>query len=226
MGFTLRKKQQDIAPEYVNPIGSILFWHPRLFSSSGNTVVAPSDSVQLSVEWVFCDGRNLLHSKRTADSPLINGGYSHVPDLTDDRFLLGSFSKYGAVNHAGPPIAGGNNGDNTITITEPALPPHVHDRGSLQINSVSSSTQIAPLHGHTYSFANHFNVHGTYGGPVPVQPVSDYYTSTDPQSQYHEHTFNINSVNISGAFSNGGFLNSPISIIPKYLSGKFIIRVK
>jgi hypothetical protein len=212
------------------PVGSIIAWHPRLFSGPGNTGVDTSDRVALSESWEYEDGSIVA----AADSPLKNGPYQRKPDITDNRFLMGGSSTtflgdnyvYGGSNHAGPPVSNSNNGNNSITISTVNLPPHVHGPGTLNIPSKTTSDQSAshthPVHGAVGPYGPHACIFPFDGAwPAPDRTLGTYNASNG-----HTHSFSITSAEFSGNTSDGGFLNNSISVLPKYLIVKYIMRVK
>jgi hypothetical protein len=216
------------------PIGTIVAWHPRLFSGPNNSGVGTSDRIQLPSNWVLCDGRDLSANPLTKDSPLIDAGFKRVPDITDNRFLMGGSSTtflgnnyvYGGANHAGPPISNSNNGNNSITISTANLPPHVHGPGTLNIPSKTTSDQSA---NHTHGMPAYVGFQGDrsdISDPARLKGFEPWSTITYGVSNGHTHSFSITSAEFSGNTSDGGFLNNSISVLPKYLIVKYIMRVK
>lgn len=236
MAFSLVVRKQLIGEPYTLPVGSIIAWHPRLFSSTGNTGISPVDAINLSGSWTICDGKNLPGYGIT-DSPLVSGAYQHIPDLTDDRFLLGgqsnttyflgdSFS-YGGANHAGPPVTNSNNGDNTITIESTNLPLHTHGVGTINVPSVLSSIESVS-HTHSYFYDGFGGIGTSAGGGTPMELVPPYYDSptTLDETVMHTHSVAVPTSSFSGETDNGAFAQNSISIMPKYLSTKYIMRIK
>jgi len=209
------------------PVGVIMSWHPGSFSSSGNSGYASLESlISLPNGFVEADGRFI----EDEDSPF-NGYY--VPNLTSDIFLMGSSGTlvsllgqdyvFGGANHIGPPAANGNGGNNSVTVTTNFLPPHVHGVGTLNVPSKAASTVGA--HSHSYNYPS-FNVHANPGnGSNPIQHLGGAATNTSAAGA-HNHTLSLSPSDFAGATGDGGFAGNSISVIPRYLSVKYIIRVK
>lgn len=216
-----------------SPIGVILAWHPRLFSGAGNVGVDSSDRTSLPDNYRLCDGSDIT----STGSPLVNGGFNRLPELTDNRFLMGGINNtllgdnfvYGGANHAGPPLTNGNNGNNSISISTNFLPPHTHGPGTLDLTGgfTTGSTNLAHTHSVTLEARNAEtgNV-GNYLGTAPFGFPAVYGTSWS--LGLHSHTLSVGSggLSFSGATDNGGFFNKALSVLPKYLTVKFIMRIK
>jgi hypothetical protein len=209
------------------PIGTILAFHPRLFSASGNSGVDPADQTTLGTNYRLCDGSDIT----STGSPLINGAYSYLPDLTDNRFLMGGINTpflgdnfvYGGSNHSGPPTSNDNNGDNSITVGNDSLPPHIHNAGTFSVSgSGSTSSDGSHSHGFTAAFENGQNADNGGSG---VSSALNSGSSTSPAG-IHSHTISFSGGSVTGDTGDGAFLNNPISIIPKYLLVKYIMRIK
>lgn len=207
------------------PIGSILAWHPAGFLAPGNSGYTNLESlINLPQGYLEADGSYV----KDVDSPF---NECYLPDLTSNMFLMGTSSivntvlgqdySFGGINHSGPPIANGNNGDATITITSNFLPPHVHPPGTL---NVTKQTSVAGSHSHTYNQAQ-WGTANMNGGGVPSQ-VLDYNPAGTSAVGDHIHTLTINPGAFAGTTGTGGFANAVISIMPKYISVKYIIRIK
>ena len=213
------------------PIGSIIAWHPRLFSGAANSGIGTSDRIQLPANWCLCDGRDLSANPLTKDSPLIDAGFKRVPDITDNRFLMGGLSTsflgdnyvYGGTNHAGPPATNDNNGDNSITISTVSLPPHTHGVGSYSLSG-TVTTNTTGSHSHRYT-APFDSQNADSGGTGLTGLGRDEYASTVPAGS-HSHTLDTSLASIVGSSADGSFSNTAVSVIPKYLLTKFIMRVK
>ncbi len=227
------KKEVSITGQI--PIGSIIAWFPRLFHETTPNTVDTDNRVYLTEDWAKCDGRRLSdydgslsdsdyqYNPKHSDSPLINGSFNRVPNLTDDRFLIGNFT-IGVI-----PLGAGGNGDNSITIAEANLPPHIHGKGTIHIpaNPALKTGDDAPDHAHT---ANVWD--NGAGGP------DNYFHHSDPNNGYfgkawtdgattrHQHTFSVATEYFAGSTDNGGFTNNSINILPKYLKCIYIMRVK
>lgn len=220
-------ESRDLAYEVAPPIGSIIAWHPRLFNAAGNVGVDSADRITLGACYEYADGSIIT----AQDSPLKNGAYERKPDLTDNRFLMGGLSTigflgdidivYGGTNHAGPPVLHDNNGDNSLTISNPSLPTHVHNPGTLYVSAYTGDD--TPDHVHSYFSWYVYNVHGGNGGDPTPGGVT---YNTGGASARHIHYFSIASNQFGGATDDGGFPNNAINILPKYLLVKYIMRVK
>ncbi len=133
------------------------------------------------------------------ESPLFNGSGRYLPNLTDSRFIMGS------------PLAGIGviGGSNTVTLTIAELPAHTHS---------FSGTTGADSPDHAHSFGTN-ETDGTAGSGYPyrTQGYSDMY-STGGASARHTHSF-------SGTTITSGTGNA-FSILPKYLTAAYIMRIK
>ena len=217
------------------PIGVIVAWHPRLFSSAGNVGVDTVDRTSLSDNFKLCDGSDIT----STGSPLISGGFNRLPDLTDNRFLMGGISNtllgdnfvYGGTNHAGPPLTNDNNGNNSITISTQSLPVHIHNQGTLAASG-SASVSIGNTdlsHGHTMNRAA-----GVDGGNFPnnISGVSDTNTAfgwnvnTVGLNHSHSASGTFTGASVTGDTGDGAFSNNSISVLPTYLLVKYIMRIK
>ena len=123
------------------PVGTILPYIPGAFISSANAgytyklgganTVAAINTLLNPYGWYVCNGAGLSD----ATSPIFYGSGWYLPNLTDDRFLMGDT------------VAGGTGGSNTLTTSD-----HTHTTGdhTLTINEM-------PSHAHSYSYAGDFN---------------------------------------------------------------------
>lgn len=198
----------------LTPIGSIIAWHPIGFSSPGNIgIIDLSGSINMPRGFVEASG-NLLED---TDSPF-NGYY--LPDLTGNVFLMGSNT-----GGAGPAILNCNNSNNTITIASNFLPPHIHEIGSLNVPGVSTSGIGDHNHQALYPVMNPKNLIGGGWTFIKADDPYDVFPSTDAAGS-HSHLISISPGEFQGTTGNGGFANDAISILPKYLSVKYIIKIK
>lgn len=215
----------DTAP----PVGSILPWHPRLFSDSNNGTVDSLDRITLGACYEECDGTTV-----PIGSPLRNSGFVYKPNINNNTFLMGGSSVsllgedyvYGGSNHFGPPAAANNNSNNSITISDDSLPPHIHEKGTIGVSTMSGTTSSDGNHGHHITGNHDYNGDNNAGGgwltgTTPSDP-RDYDTDA---AGTHSHTVTVGGGVISGSTADGGFSNNPINILPKYLIVKFIMRV-
>ena len=101
---TIEAIVNDIHP----PVGTIVAWIHGYFGNGSNGSFTPV-SISLPANWKLCDGSAL----NDPDSPIFNGAGRYLPNLTDDRFLMGDIAaNMGAVG-----------GDNAMA--------HTHGAGSL-----------------------------------------------------------------------------------------------
>lgn len=227
-GYSLYLSDKTHRPIEIGlPIGSIIAFHPRLFSSSGNVGVDVADLTTLGDNYKLCDGSDIS----STGSPLVNGSFRHLPDLTDNRFIMGGISTsflgdnfvYGGANHAGPPATNDNNGDNSLTVSTSSLPPHIHGPGTYTVSGSGSTTSDGS---HSHSFTAAFeNGQNADNGGSGVSSALNSGSSTSPAG-VHSHSISFSGGSVAGSSDDGSFLNNPISIIPKYLIVKYIMRIK
>jgi len=119
----------------IPPLGAILAWAPGYFAAAGNGGGWTDVTITLSDSWKECDGSALS----AEDSPEFGGASHYLPDLTDDRFLMGDTA------------VGGTGGANSITIASANLPTHTHllVYNAYSNNALYSSNSVAK--GHDYS---------------------------------------------------------------------------
>jgi len=104
------------------PEGSIMAWLPGYFTNGSNGGYT-GISISLSDNWKLCDGSALNDSQST----IFNGAGRYLPQLTDDRFLMGDVTG----------SRGGTGGSSTMAHTHTG-PSHSH---------------TIPAHSHTLSSA-------------------------------------------------------------------------
>lgn len=119
------------------------------FTSVFANTVSQVNSVINGDGYYVCDGSEL----NLASSPIFNGSGRFLPNLTDDRFLIGSTT------------AGSIGGQNSVILIEANLPSHSH---SISLTSgstgASSSTNVASDF-HTHSAGSGTtNMHATFEG--------------------------------------------------------------
>jgi hypothetical protein len=224
--------------ECLTPVGSIVSYLPGYFTNGANGGYAGL-GLTLSGRWKVCDGS----ACNDTESPIFNGNGRYLPNLTDNRFLMGSNTP------------GGIGGQNSYTISTGNLPPHTHvithdhgdhthtgTTGTVSSNhqhflDITSSTNGSHQHdiimssGHSGSFAVAIGGDSTQqSGRVVASGNHNHATSgwTGGFSADHTHDFTTKSTGISytGSSENGGFANSAIENRPLYLSCKYIIRIK
>ncbi len=96
------------------PIGSIIAWLPGYFADGSNGSFTVVTDIELPGNWRECTGATV----NDADSPIYNGAGRYLPNLTDDRFLMGDIAG----------SAGGIGGDNSSAHTH-SVPNHQHQVG-------------------------------------------------------------------------------------------------
>lgn len=110
------------------PEGVIVAWNPGYYTDGSNggytnvlgagNTVAQANAYLNSKGWYVCDGSAL----NSASSTIFNGSGRYLPNLTDDRFLMGDT------------VAGGTGGTNTMA--------HTHGV------TISNHTHTGPSHTH------------------------------------------------------------------------------
>lgn len=201
------------------PIGSVI---PVLgvyqSTSNGGTFTSaslPSSGSITDDGFQRCDGAIINNV-----SSIFNGKYS--PDLTGNRFLMGSTS-------AG--TLGGNT-NNQITISSSNLPTHTHDishthTGSTTSQNTSTTSGHSADHSHGASMWNTtFNdAYFVPGGGSPLRTNNTGGTSNDHTHTYaHTHAISTSTQSTTTS-GNGGFSNTAIDIRPLYISVVYLIRV-
>ena len=204
------------------PVGSIVAYVPGYFTNGSNAgftyrmvsanTVAAVNALLNSSGWYVCDGAAL----NDADSGIFNGVGRYLPNLTDDRFLMGDT------------VAGGIGGANSNDIS------HVHSTGDFTL-----TTSHIPSHSHTVTVNSggehtHTIPAFTFTGSVSSNRVysiggGDSVTRTTGSGGSHSHTAsagNTGSGNAHNHGSTGSAGSSSLENRPKYLSCFYIMRVK
>jgi hypothetical protein len=176
------------------PIGSIIAWLPGYFEDGSNGTYN-AVAISLPDFWKECDGSEIS----AIDSPSLGGSGHYLPNLTDDRFLMG--------NAAGS--TGGVGGSNNITAHTATYPNHQH-----QIGRTDYSDDKFYFYENDGSLKQFMEFNGSAGAGVAGQtgaPLGDsnYYSAIDG--------------NGSVTISNNHIANQNI---PKYLSCQYIMRIK
>jgi len=184
------------------PLGGIIAICPVFsgINNSGSPTYKnfPSSGVIDSEGFQLCDGVIIG-----------SGAYSsfvsrYVPDLTDNRFIRGS----------GIGGIGGVGGADSITIAMSNLPQHTHTMGD-HTHTIN--------HGHT---ANTNAITNTSFGNL-IEGGSGYTPPTKASASVSVVDFTGSSGNpTSSSTGNGGFSNTSISIIPRYINVVYMMRVK
>lgn len=182
-----------------------------------------------------CDGSLINNSES-----VFNGRYT--PSITDDRFIQGSTS-------AGSFGGGGNNANNTHTISTSNLPTHTHDISHTHGATTGTESSDHSHTGYTDTTGAHSHIYTPYGISVSfnaggagnwrfaysnngdgvatgtdVQGSHAHNIQTYGRSAAHTHSLTTSSQSTTTS-GNGGFANTPIDIRPKYINAVYLIRV-
>jgi microcystin-dependent protein len=164
---------------------------------SANTIAAAN--TELYPTWRVCDGSYLNDSS----SMYFNGSGRYVPNLTDDRFIMGD-------------TACGNIGG---TSTMAHIHSMSHDHGSFSTYSTTISTSQMPSHSHnTRTNATGVDPSGTKN--VLGTDTDGYDTATTGGGGSHNHTLNppyLSAVTGSSTITENR---------PRFLSTFYIIKVR
>ena len=205
------------------PVGSIVAYVPGYFTNGSNggftyqmvsaNTVAAVNALLNSSGWYVCDGAAL----NDADSGIFNGASRYLPNLTDDRFLMGDT------------VAGGIGGANSNDIS------HVHSTGNFtlttsHIPSHSHTVTVNSGGAHTHTFSSVTGAANPEGDIRPLReralsPVSISVSS----SGNHTHTASAGNTGSGNAHNHGNTGSAGSSSLenrPKYLSCFYIMRVK
>jgi hypothetical protein len=144
------------------PVGTIVAYNPGYYTNSANAgfaAVGPAGNTVAQVNaflnakgWYVCDGAAV----NNANSPIWNAAGRNLPNLSDQRFLMGSSSAGGA---------GGSNANRdishthsvtsnvtaaAITLTTANLPVHSHAKGTLAsaVSLTGTTTFASASHAH------------------------------------------------------------------------------
>lgn len=224
----------EISAGNIVPVGTIVAYNPGYYTDSSNggfTVIGPAGNTiaqinaYLPSNWRVCDGSDLLDS----ESPIFGGSGRYLPNLSNDRFLMGAAS------------AGNAGGTATVTLAIANLPSHNHSMAhthSISHNHASFNTSTTGSHSHTFE-GNAVSRGGT-GASTPNRTVAvgDSYTFSNftPSGSIkgagaHTHAIDVPSFSgTSGGASSSTTGNSGSSssfgILPTYLSTYYIMRIK
>lgn len=205
-GVTDPVEDSDMVPkkwaeDRLTPVGSIVPYLPGYFADGLNGTYT-GVALTLPDNWRICDGSSPL----VAASPIFNVAGRYLPNLTDDRFLMGSNTGIGD-------IGGTNSAAHSHTV-----PPHHHDGTTAGINDGGLGT-------HTHNF----NAYETPGGTSLSKvhgAVASTITTGPPSSIAHEHSFTTSG---GGILVSGSNLVTNDSIVtdnrPKFLTTKYITRI-
>ena len=225
-GITLSYAQINALINNVPPVGSIIAYVPGYFTNgsnagftyrmvSANTVAAVNALLNPS-GWYVCNGAAL----NDADSGIFNGAGRYLPNLTDDRFLMGdtaagtaggSAAHTHTMAHTHTIAHTHTTGNCTLTISQ--IPKHRHkvsnDAQGGTGNTESVVVTNAALHGSTafWNYSHGGNSSEVGGGAA------------------HNHGSTGNPSNANSGASSVGSTGSS-SLLPTYLSCFYLMRVK
>jgi hypothetical protein len=184
------------------PVGSIIAWLHGYFGDGSNGSYT-SVSMELSDEWKECDGSAL----NDADSPIFNGAGRYLPNLTDDRFLMGDVSG----------SAGGIGGDNDITVQDqPAFtyPNHKH-----QVANYTGDQSPE----YTLQF---YNAAGTAISMIELSPTGSSGATRCNPATVATQNFYSKTDGGGSCIRTQDVTFASNSNLPKYLSVRYIMRIK
>ena len=176
------------------PIGFIGAWIAGYFTNEYNggfTAV----TIALTDSWKECDGSAL----NDPESPIYNAAGRYLPNLTDDRFLMGNT------------VAGEIGGNNEMPHYHTG-PSHIHDQGNL----VALITMEIGVNGIV-----NFAVTRSYTPNTSMLCGGAAYSSSEEQTL---STYVAGDTGASGTGNTGPASNTQNR--PKYLSCKYVQRVK
>jgi len=179
------------------PVGGVIAWVPGYFANNANGTYA-AVSIILPTEWKECDGSAL----NDAASPIFNGAGRYLPNITDSRFLMGSTT---------PGSIGGNNDG------------HYHEMGT------GADLNITASGGHIHNIVAHNSAGGSYTRFASSCFTIDTLNVTNYSDCVATNTHTHAAGNFSGRIGlvTGGFDgNASGSNIPKYLTCRYIMRIK
>lgn len=194
------------------PVGTIIAYSPGYFTNGSNAgytyqlgtanTVAAINTLLNGYGWYVCDGAAL----NLATSPIFNGASRYLPNLTDDRFLMGDTA---AGNIGGSATHVHTTGDFTLLAAH--MPSHSH---TITVNSGGA---------HTHSLTTYRNSAGAYDGLYYYIGNSTAQAVTIPSAGAHTHTASASSVGGGSAHNHGptGSTNN----LPTYLSCFYLMRV-
>jgi len=201
-------------PMTSTPVGAIMAWMGGYFLVGGSFISVYGNTVSevnthLNPKgWVVCDGVEYNNSK----SPIFNGAGRYLPDLTDDRFLMGGTS------------AGIGGGSNTLL-------DHTHGFSLTAAGQThsgnSSSVSSDGNHRHNINLGdnNDYHQYARWGGNNvggAVYGLTNYAGS-------HNHTVSISHTHsssvVTGTVGTGSAASSTENR-PKYISCFYILKVR
>ena len=192
------------------PVGAVIPWLTGYYGAPANGGGFTPVTIDLPPNWTVCDGSAV----NDPNSPIFDGAGRFLPDLTDDRFLMGDIAGN----------MGATGGINTQSITIPA---HYHSMGTGADLNISASGS----HYHD-SYYDGFIVSRPGSGVLQALSGGTTYTIVSPtQSETHAHA----SGNFSGRIGlvTGGENGNTIMTAggttenrPQYIACRYIMRIK
>ncbi len=208
--FTMKQLYEALCP-----IGSVIAFLPGYFTDGSNGGWTYVSAVGTLTDYFkICDGSALS----AVASPLLGGTGRYLPNISDDRFLMGS-TAYGNIG-----------GSSTMTHTH-STPAHYHGMGTGATLNITASG----AHTHTTNITSS-QVGFTYNTPSLLWPtgvssvvVQEYSSSSDTHTHAASSFSGViglvtGGVNGNAAMTSGAASNSENR--PLYLSCRYIMRVK
>lgn len=218
----LSHPKRSISIDTIIPIGAIVAWMPGYFADTANgtfthQLIATNDVAGANgylndpaapLGWAVCDGA----APNDADSPIFNAAGRHLPNLTDDRFLMGDT------------VAGGLGGSNMML-------DHQHSTasgGSLTAEGQTYSGSVtsgddSPDHTHSEEgWGALTGYQGSGSGNVQTK-------NTGGANTRHQHSVSISHTHAASSVSGtigGGVAPTSTENRPQYLSCFYIMRIK
>ena len=190
------------------PVGAILGLVQGYYSDDQNGGFAES-TVDIGDHFYLCDGT----VPNDSESPVWNASGRHVPNLTDERFLMGTTA------------AGNKGGSNDVAAQ---MPEHSHGF-SLNTSSYShyhsGSFTATGYTGNADSYGHRNQSTIALGSDVNVNITKSFSVSVGNNTHSHTISGTIGSGSVSGD-NNQDLVNTSGTNVPKYLSVKYYIRIK
>jgi hypothetical protein len=200
------------------PIGTIVSYLPGYFGNNSNgsyTGVA----LTLPDGWVACNGTQYIDIL----SPIFSSTGRYLPKLDDSRFIQGNVTAVRGV-------AGGRT-NNEYTLTVANLPQHSHTLDHTHIWSGSAENCANLAHSHTMTWFTADSGGAQLPGVVYAgSSAGTTYTSSSATSLNHNHNITNTNGNSTYTGNSGNYptnnTTQPFSILPKYISVTYIMKVK
>ncbi len=207
---------QWIENEDTVPVGTIVAFLPGYFGDGSNGTFTPgiTNSIAavntlLNPQWYACDGAEL----NDPQSDYFNGAGRYLPNLTDDRFLMGDLTM------------GGIGGSNSML--------HTHDISHLHTGQTTDGHALTvsemPAHTHGFNEGLTYLLSGTAASntvadtasfELDLKSIDDVTTTSQGGNSQHSHNFDTS----LQAFVSGGASNGENR--PTFLSVIYIIKVR